>query len=48
MNPEKRNAMRNFVIACLVAIVVATIGAVGLNFLQEPASVAFSTQAVRL
>lgn len=40
--------MRSFVIACLAVIVVAAVGAVGLNFIQEPASVAFSTDAVRL
>ena len=40
--------MRAFVFACVAAVVIATIGAVGLQFVQEPASVAFTTEAVRL
>jgi len=40
--------MRSFVIACIVAVAIAALGAVALNSLQEPVSVAFSTQSVRL
>ena len=40
--------MRSFIIACVAAVIVATIGAIALNSVQEPVSVAFSTEAVRL
>jgi hypothetical protein len=40
--------MRSFLAACIAAIVLAAIGAIGLNMMQEPAAVAFATQAVRL
>jgi hypothetical protein len=40
--------MRSFIIACIAAVVIAAIGAIGLNFIQEPADVAFSTGAVRI
>ena len=40
--------MRSFALACIAAIAIAAIGAVVLNFFQEPASVAFTTKAVRL
>jgi hypothetical protein len=40
--------MRAFVIAVVVAVVLAAIGGLVLTNLQEPASVAFSTEAVRL
>jgi hypothetical protein len=40
--------MRSFIAACIAAIVLAVIGAIALNQLQEPASVAFSTPSVRL
>jgi hypothetical protein len=40
--------MRSFIIACVAAVIVATIGALALNRVQEPVSVAFSTGAVRL
>ena len=40
--------MRSFIAACIATIVLAVIGAVALNQLQEPASVAFSTASVRL
>jgi hypothetical protein len=41
--------MRSFVIACVAAIVVAIIGAVALNSIQEPADKAFSSSTgVRL
>jgi hypothetical protein len=40
--------MRAFVFACVAAVVIAAIGAVGLQFVQERASVAFTTEAVRL
>lgn len=40
--------MRTFIIACIAAVVIATIGAVALSFVQEPVSVAFTTGNVRL
>jgi hypothetical protein len=40
--------MRSFIVACVAAVVIAAIGAVALNSLQEPADVAFSTSGVRL
>ena len=41
--------MRTFVAACLVAIVIAIVGAAVLNsVVQESPSTAFSTTAVRL
>jgi hypothetical protein len=40
--------MRSFVIACIAAVVIAAVGATALNYFQEPAAVAFSTESVRL
>ena len=40
--------MKTFIIACFAAIVIAAIGAVVLNGIQERADQAFSTSAVRL
>jgi hypothetical protein len=40
--------MPSFIIAVFAAIVIAVIGAVVLNHVQEPVGVAFSTEAVRL
>ena len=41
--------MKSFIIACVVAIVVAVIGAIGLNSIQEPVGRRRSaTNAVRL
>ena len=40
--------MPSFIIACIAAIVIAVVGAVVLNHVQEPVSAAFSTKAVRL
>jgi hypothetical protein len=40
--------MRSFMVACIAAVVIAAIGALALNFFQEPAEVAFATGAVRL
>ena len=40
--------MRSFITACVAAVLVAVIGAIGLSAVQEPVSVAFSTEAVRL
>ena len=40
--------MKTFIVACVVAIVVAVIGAVGLSSIQEPVDKAFTTSAVRL
>jgi hypothetical protein len=40
--------MRAFLLACVAAIAVASIGAAALSELQEPVSEAFATSAVRL
>jgi hypothetical protein len=40
--------MKTFIIACVAAIVIAAIGGVVLNSIQERADEAFSTSAVRL
>ena len=40
--------MPSFIAACIVAIAIATIGALVLNFFQEPVSVAFATVGVRI
>jgi len=40
--------MRVFVTACIAAAVIAIVAALALNSIQEPASVAFSTSAVRI
>jgi hypothetical protein len=40
--------MRTFIFACVAAVVIATIGAVALNFFQEPVNVAFATVGVRV
>lgn len=40
--------MRSFIFACIAAVIFAAIGAVALNWFQEPVDVAFATQSVRL
>jgi hypothetical protein len=40
--------MKTFLIACAAAIVIAAIGGVVLNSMQEPVDKAFSTTGVRL
>lgn len=40
--------MRSFIIACVATVVIAALGAVALDYVQEPVSVAFTTTAVRL
>jgi len=40
--------MKAFVIACVVAVVIAAVGGIVLNSIQEPVDKAFSTSAVRL
>jgi hypothetical protein len=40
--------MRSFILACIAAVVIATIGMLVLNSYQEPVSVAFVTEAVRI
>jgi hypothetical protein len=45
---EGSAGMRAFVLACIAAVVIAAIGAVGLQFVQKPVSRAFATEAVRL
>jgi hypothetical protein len=40
--------MKSFVLACVVAIVIAVVGGVVLNSINEPVDKAFSTGSVRL
>ncbi len=40
--------MKTFVIACAAAVIIAVIGGVVLNSIQEPVDKAFATSAVRL
>jgi hypothetical protein len=40
--------MRAFIIACIAAVVIAAIGAVFLNAVQEAADVAFTTESARI
>ena len=40
--------MKSFLIACVAAVVIAIIGGVVLNGIQQPADKAFSTTGVRL
>jgi hypothetical protein len=40
--------MPSFITACIAAIGIAVLGAVALSHIQEPVSVAFSTESVRL
>ena len=40
--------MKTFLIACVAAIVIAVIGGVVLNGMQQPADKAYTTEAVRL
>ena len=40
--------MKSFVVACVAAIVIAVVGGIVLNSLNEPADEAFSTSSVRL
>lgn len=47
-NAREEAAMPSFVTACIAAIVLAVIGAVVLDHVQEPVSVAFTTASVRL
>ncbi|HYM32781.1 MAG TPA: hypothetical protein VEU47_15880 [Candidatus Cybelea sp.] len=40
--------MRSFILACVAALVIAAIGAIALQYIQESAGAAFSTEGVRL
>ena len=40
--------MRSFLTACIAALVIALVAALALNFIQKPAEVAYSTEAVRI
>jgi hypothetical protein len=40
--------MRGFVMACVAIVAIAAIGAFVLDLLQEPVSVAFATESVRI
>jgi len=45
---SKGAAVTSFIAGCIAAILIAILGAVVLDRFQEPATVAFSTSAVRL
>ena len=40
--------MKTFIMACVAAILIAVMGGVVLNTIQEPVDKAFTTNAVRL
>ena len=40
--------MKTFIVACVAAIIIAVIGGVVLNSMQEPVDKAFTTSATRL
>ncbi len=40
--------MRSFIIACIAVVVIAAVGAGFLYMIQEPVSLAFTTDGVRL
>jgi hypothetical protein len=40
--------MKSFIMACVAAIVIAVIGGVVLNSIQEPVDKAYTTSGVRL
>ncbi len=40
--------MRIFIIGCIAAVAIAALGAILLDFLQEPVDAAFATESVRL
>ena len=40
--------MKTFIIACVAAVIIAAIGGVVLNSMQEPVDKAFTTTGVRL
>ena len=48
MRTERISCMRVFLASVIAAIVIAVAGALVLNRIQEPVSVAFSAQSVRL
>lgn len=43
-----KDSMRSFIAACIASIVIAALGAVALDLIQEPVATAFTTQSVRL
>jgi hypothetical protein len=40
--------MRSFILACVAAVAIATLGAFALNSFQQSAAVAFTTESVRV
>jgi hypothetical protein len=50
MKPEAKasDAMKTFILACLVAIVFAVLSVAALDTLQKPVQQAFATSSVRL
>ena len=44
---DRATEMRSFIMACIVAVVIAAVAAVALSFFQEPVEVAFATSSVR-
>lgn len=40
--------MRSFIVACIAIVIIAAAGAFALDLIQEPVSVAFTTQGARI
>ena len=47
MTPEAQD-MKVFIVACISALIIATIAGFVLNIIQEPVDKAFTSSAVRL
>jgi hypothetical protein len=47
-DPRRASEMRSFIMACIAAALIAAIGAIILNFVQEPVDVAFTTESARI
>jgi hypothetical protein len=45
---REASAMRAFIMACVAAVVIAAIGAIVLNLVQETVTVAFTTESARI
>jgi hypothetical protein len=45
---EAGDQMGSFIAACVAVVAIAVLGAVALNYMQEPASAAFTTPGAHL
>jgi hypothetical protein len=45
---SRGTAMKTFIVACIVAAIIAVGGVIVLNHIQEPVAVAFTTSGVRI